>query len=200
MSRALKILAGGVLGAIVVHILVVMLLPRYGGRDVWTVMSAYGPEGAFHLLPRPETGGVEFAFLDPHLVHAVCRFELDGEPLRIRADVATDFWSAALFDRSGNSLYSLNDRTAGRADVDLFLIGPAEVDFLPDAEANLPETVIVDLPIETGLVVIRAFFRDAAMKPLVEASLAGAACDAPLDLPPPPPGDRLIPSGAAPGF
>lgn len=200
MTRAVKIILFGLLGAVVVHVLLVLLLPRVGGRDVWTVMSAYGPEYTFRLLPRPESGGVEFSFLDPHLVHAMCRFTLDGRPLRITAGVATDFWSAAVFDRNGSSLYSLNDRTAGREDIDLLLVGPAEVTALTELEGALEDTVIVDIPVETGLLVLRAFYRDPPMKPLVEAALRAANCNASIALPaPPPPREMPPPSNAPPG-
>lgn len=193
MRRILWIGAGGLLGAIIIHVLLVVILPRLAGGDVAEAMAAYGPEGTFNLLPRPETAGADLAFVDPRLVHAVCRFTLEGRPLRIAASIVADFWSVAVFDRTGNTLYSLNDRTGGGAGIDLLLIGPAEVADLQETEEVLDDVVIVEMPVETGLVVLRAFYRDAAMRGQVEAMLQAASCDAPL-------AEGAPPSGNAPAL
>ena len=63
------------------------------------------------VLPRPDRQA--FAFVDPAFVTASCRFSLANGPVRISAEASpTTFWSASIYDRQGDNLYSINDRSA----------------------------------------------------------------------------------------
>ena len=175
--RVLRIALGGLLGGVVVHIAAILMFPGLGGGDVWAATEAYGPEGRFVVLPQPEPGGPATPYLDPGFVHALCRFRLDAGPVNVIANVNAEFWSASIYDRHGVNLYSLNDQTAGRAPLDLLIIGPDDLTELQRAEAPILErSVVVDLTIDAGLILIRAFFEDAAMIAPLGAMLAMAEC------------------------
>lgn len=187
MSRAARIVLAGFLGAVIVHLVVILLFPAIGSNDVWSAMDGQDADGRFAVLPQPEAGVAERAYLDPMMVHAVCRFDrLDEAPVRIVAALDDVFWSAAVLDRRGRNLFSVNDRTAA-APLDLLIVGPADLSALQRAAAAvLEESVVVDLAIESGLVVLRAFARDPTMLPELRAMLAAADCNAPIDLTPVP--------------
>lgn len=209
MNRAIRIGLAGLLGAAIVHLVVILMFPRIGSNDVWSAMEGFGADGVFVVLPQPEAGTPERAYLDPMMVHAVCRFDhLADAPVRVVAPLGGAFWSAAVFDRRGRNLFSVNDRSAATP-LDLLLVGAADLAALQrDAAAVLEQSVVVDLAIDSGLVVLRAFARDPSMLPDLRAMLAAAECNAPLDLTPvtepildPPPaetapaGDGLVPAG-----
>jgi uncharacterized membrane protein len=187
VSRGVRIGLAGLLGAVIVHLVVILLFPAIGSNDVWSAMDGQGGDGRFAVLPQPEAGVAERAYLDPMMVHAVCRFDRLGEaPVRIVAALEDVFWSAAVFDRRGRNLFSVNDRTAA-APLDLLIVGPADPAALQRAAAAvLEESVVVDLSIDSGLVVLRAFARDATMLPELRAMLGAADCNAPIDLAPVP--------------
>ncbi len=129
------------------------------------------------MLAPSGPGTAERPGPDPGLAHAICRFRLTDGPVRIVAALEAEFWSAAIFDRRGANLYSLNDRTAGRAPLDLLLIGAADLESLQLREAAiLDDAVVVDLPTPDGVVLIRVFLSDPTMRPQAEAMLAAAAC------------------------
>lgn len=206
MSRVIRIGLAGLLGAVIVHLVVILLFPAIGSNDVWSAMEGYGADGQFVVLPQPEAGTPERAYLDPMMVHAVCRFDNLGDaPVRVVAPLSGAFWSAAVFDRRGRNLFSVNDRTAATP-LDFLLVGAADLAALQrDAAAVLEEAVVVDLAIESGLVVLRAFARDPSMMADLRAMLAAAQCNAPLDLTPVadpilanPPGVDAPPVGDAP--
>ncbi|MGV8840080.1 MAG: DUF1254 domain-containing protein [Bauldia sp.] len=207
MNRAIRVGLAALLGAVIVHLVVILLFPAIGSNDVWSAMDDQGADGRFAVLAQPTPATAERAYLDPMMVHAVCRFDrLDENPVRIVAVLEDVFWSAAVFDRRGRNLFSVNDRTAATP-LDLLLVGPADLSVMQrDAAAVLEESVVVDLAIDSGLVVLRAFAADATMLPGLRAMLAAADCNAPIDLSPvaepvvtvPPAGDSLPAPAAGP--
>jgi uncharacterized membrane protein len=181
MRRTLLFVLGGVLAGVIIHIVVVFLLPGFANRDAWTTMARFGADGEFHLVPVSQPGDEALPFLDPRFVHAVCRFRLSGGPVHVVAPMPDDFWSLGIFDRRGRNLYSLNDRTAARNPLDLFLITPADLARLRSDPPDVLETsIVVDLPIDTGFVLLRAFAADATLVEPIRQTLAKADCDAPV--------------------
>ena len=130
--------------------------PRRLGGD-----APFGRDGQFHVLPVPEAGAEPLASLDPRMLQAVCRFSLGRGPVRIQASFADDFWSVAVFDRRGRNIYSLNDRSAERARLDLAILTPVQMAQLrQDPPASLETAIVQELPIDVGFVLLRAFVPD----------------------------------------
>lgn len=181
MIRTLLFVAGGVLLAGIIHIAVVLLIPDFANRDAWTSMGRFGADGAFHVLPMSEPGTEPLPYLDPRMAHAACRFSLDQAPIRIRAAMPDEFWSLAVFDRRGSNVYSLNDRTAERTDIDLVIATPLQLTKLRENPIDgLDQSIVIEVPASHGFVLIRAFAEDPADAPRVNAALAAAQCSAEL--------------------
>ncbi len=122
MKRTIIFIIGGLLLSGIIHIAIVFMVPYYADHDAWAEMHRFGRDGQFHVLPVPEPGAEPLATLDPRFVQAVCRFSLARGPVRIQAAFADEFWSVAVFDRRGRNIYSLNDRSADRARLDLVIL------------------------------------------------------------------------------
>ena len=166
---------GGLLLGGIIHIAVILLVPHVASRDAWTVLGQFGAEGTFHRLPATAA----LPDLDPAMAHATCRFTLKDGPIRIRATLPGDFWSLALFDQQGSNVYSLNDRTAERSDIDLMIATPLQMIRLRESpNAALDSAIVVELPLEQGFVLIRAFVADPTLAPAVDAALKAARCAA----------------------
>lgn len=185
MRRALAVIAGGLLGAVVVHIVVVLAFPAVGGRDLWAALDGYGPPSQFASLPRAAPGEEAIAYLDPAMLHAVCRVDLAAGAHRITADTGATYWSLGVLDRRGRSLYGLNSGSAGGPAVDLLLISSVELEGLrQDPPAILDEVIVVELGADEVVVVLRAFVGDGTMEETVAGHLADAACLGPVELMP----------------
>lgn len=181
MRRTLLFLAAGVLLGGIIHIAVIFLLPGFANRDAWSSVGRFGPDGAFHLLPMAEPGTEALPALDPFMAHAVCRFSLTGRPVHLKARLPDVFWSLAVFDRRGRNVYSLNDRSAERAGLDLVIATPAQMQALRDSLPDALETaIIVEVPAADNFALLRAFVPDASLLGPVRAALAAADCNAPL--------------------
>ncbi len=77
VRRTILFVVGGMLLGGIIHIAIVFLVPYYAGNDAWAQMGRFGRDGEFHALPIPEAGAEPIASLDPRMVQAVCRFNLD---------------------------------------------------------------------------------------------------------------------------
>jgi uncharacterized membrane protein len=188
----LRILLLGLVGAVIVHIVAILLLPRVAGADVIAAFEALGPEGRFVTLEEARSDGVAAPYLDPDFIYALCRISIADGPVRISAVLTAELWSVAVYDRQGTNLFSINDQTAGRSALDLLVLGDEDLVALQRQEAPiLEQAVLVDLAVNEALVVIRAFYREETLVGPTRAMLAAADCNAPL-------GDTAAPAVPAP--
>jgi uncharacterized membrane protein len=179
--RLLLYALGGLLLGGIIHIAVILLLPDFANRDAWTSLGRFGPDGRFHVLPRAEPGTEALPYLDPEMAYAACRFTLENGPVRIKAAMPEDFWSIALFDRRGSNVYSLNDRTAERGDIDIVITTPVQMAQLRENPiAALSQSIVIEVPITRGFALIRSFVADPTLAGRTEAMLRAADCAAAL--------------------
>lgn len=177
MKRTLLFVIAGLLLGGIIHIAIVLLVPLYAPNDAWAQVAGFGKDGAFHTLPLAEAGSEPLPLLDPRMAQAVCRFSLKNGPVRIRADFPDEFWSVAVFDRRGRNVYSLNDRAAERSRLDMAILTPVQMAQLrQDPPASLETAIVLELPIDSGFVMLRAFVPDASFLPGAAAALKGADC------------------------
>lgn len=181
MRRLLVAIAGGLLLAGVIHIVVIFLVPYFATHDAWSEVKRFGPDGQFHVLPLGGSGPDTLPGLDPRVLHAVCRFSIAEAPIRIQATLPNDFWSIAIFDRRGRNIYSLNDRSAERTELDLAVLTPVQMaQMREDPPASLEQAVVIELPVEVGFAVLRVLVADDSMLPSAMAALQGANCSGTL--------------------
>jgi uncharacterized membrane protein len=170
-------LVGGVMLAGIIHIVTVLLVPYFATNDAWAEMRRFGRAGTFHTLPLAEAGSEPLSGLDPRMLHAVCRFSLADGPVRITASLPGDFWSLAVFDRRGRNAYSINDRSADDAEIDLAVITPVQMAQLrQDPPESLETAIVIELPITEGMVLLRLFVGDETMLPQAREALETADC------------------------
>lgn len=169
-------LAGLLLGG-VIHIAIIFLMPGFADREAWETVGTFGPDNRFNGLPEIVPGEEPLPALDPNFAYAVCRFTLDVGVLRMTAELPSDFWSIAIFDRRGRSIYSLNDRSAERGMLDIAVIRPDQMMALRQAPASALETaIVVEAPIDSGFALLRVFLADPAYRARAERALADARC------------------------
>ncbi len=184
MRRTALLILTGLLGGVIIHIVAVLAFPSVGGRSLWDEVATLGPEGNFTVIPRPSPGTESIAYLDPNMVHAICRFDLRTGPARIVASLR-GFWTVGVFDDRGQNLYSLTSGATERELLDLLIARPQELTPLRrDPPPIMEEAVVVDLPVDRAIVVIRAFAPDADVWTSVAADLLGADCLASFNLSP----------------
>jgi uncharacterized membrane protein len=177
MSKLLYAVLTGIFGAVLLHIIIILGVPHFTGRDAYTRVTSEGAPFIFHpLAAKPDAVGL--SSLDPDLRIAVCHFDIERQPLSLVAlGGNVDFWSVAIFDRDANEVFSMNDRTSVAGDLDVLVATPVQVAQLRKAPiAALAETILVEHPGTEGYVVLRVLVPQASYEAEAKAFLADAEC------------------------
>ncbi len=153
--RLVYIVVAGCVLAGIIHVSIILLVPKYSTRDAWGFLSSRTDPYRFVRLARSETDPA-IAEVDPFFNYGVCRFNLDESGLKMAGPQTNMFWSASVFDEQGTVIYSLNNRTAINNTLDLLIVNPLQTLALREAQPEWVEkSVVIETNISTGFVVIR---------------------------------------------
>ncbi|MCL6708262.1 hypothetical protein M8R20_14780 [Pseudomonas sp. R2.Fl] len=179
MGRLTAILTAvltGLIGAAVLHIVIILALPHFTGKDAYTRVRSEGAANRFHLLDAaPDRLGL--ANTDPYLRTAVCHFETRDRAVRLTAPANAGFWSLAVYDRNSNEVFSMNDRTSVDGTLDVVVASPVQVARLrrqpPEA---LSDAIIIEIAVPAGYAVLRTLAPQASFESGAVAFLSAAGC------------------------
>ncbi|CDX55713.1 DUF1254 domain-containing protein [Mesorhizobium sp. LCM 4577] len=178
MRKLLHALILGLLGAGIVHIVVLFLVPEFSERDAWSRLAMASDLYKMTRLDAEAGGAPVVKSVDPLFYAAACRFDLTDGLVRIRAPGDVPFWSASVYDRNGHNIYSFNDHNANGEKLDAVVLTPAQmIDVRRDLPEDLQGAIFVEAPIEEGIFVVRAFVPDESWKPIVSRFLEQSACE-----------------------
>ncbi|PWW02202.1 putative membrane protein [Hoeflea marina] len=178
MRSLIHAVAIGIVGAALLHVVIILSLPAWTGRDAWTRVVNLGAPGRFFTLAN-EPNPTGLANDDPHIRSAVCRFDITERPLRVTSAGDVPIWSASAFDTLANETFSINDRSAIGEEVDITFVTPAQMlqlrKVMPPA---LARSVLVELAEPQGYVVLRAIVPGPSSERQVRDYLGEARCTA----------------------
>ena len=180
MLRLLFVILTGLIGAALLHLVIILSLPNFTGRDAFTRVMELGE--AFRFYPvTPETApGLTNG--DPFLQVAACSFDTAQAPVHLVARGEVPFWSLGVFDPDANEVFSMNDRTAVDGVLDVVIASPVQLTRLRKALPEaLREAVLVEQAEPSGYAVLRALAPHASMRLGAQGFLADAVCE-PLPL------------------
>jgi uncharacterized membrane protein len=176
MIRLLYAILVGLVGAGVVHAIILLILPHYSERDAWTRLAANADYYHFTRMSgedaRPVMRGV-----DPFFDTVACRFDLSEGVVHVKAAGHVPFWSVSVYDRHGQNIYSLNDRAQALGDLDLVLVTPAQmIELKKSVPKEFEKSVFMEADVGRGIVAIRSFVPDETWKKAVADYLNNARC------------------------
>lgn len=177
MTRALLLLAIGVTLGLLMHLVIVLAIPRVSEKDGWSRAMAFAESEGVTVLPPARPGNEAIPLLDPKLAYAVCRFDLSGGPWQISAPLPRAFWSMALFTRDTGVFYAVT-RDASPADVFEIEIRNADQTRRFRMEEVVPDGDVlqIEAPADHGLVLFRALAPGRSGRADTEARLAETVC------------------------
>jgi uncharacterized membrane protein len=178
MRRLLHAILLGLLGAGIVHIIVLLLAPEFSERNAWSRLAMASNLYRMTRLDAEAGGTPVVKSVDPLFYAAACRFDLSDGMVRVKAPGNVPFWSVSVYDRSGHNIYSFNDHSATGRVLDSIVLTPAQ---MIEIRKNLPEelqgAIFVEAPIDDGMFVIRSFVPDDSWKPVVSRFLEQSSCE-----------------------
>ena len=184
MTRSLLLSVSiGLVGAALLHIVIVLALPGWAGRDAFTRVAALGETGQFYALAN-EANPTGLANEDPHIRTAVCRFDVSERPVRILTSGDVPLWTVVAYDSASNETYSMNDRSSIGVNVDIvFVTRPQMLQLRRVMPQALERAVLVELGDPEGFVALRAIAPAPSQEPAARDFVSGASC-APFDIDP----------------
>ncbi|KFB10663.1 DUF1254 domain-containing protein [Nitratireductor basaltis] len=177
MFRLFYALLVGIIGAGIVHIAIIFLLPANASNDAWSRIAAIAEPYQPVLLENVEPSVLPASQRNPFLRAVACRFDLEDGPVRLSAEEALPFWSMSLYDQSGLNVFSISDRAAPGASPDLLVLTSEQLAAMrTEMPAEFDQSLFVETDIEQGLIVMRVLVPDATYQRRVGRALASIAC------------------------
>ncbi|TWG99303.1 putative membrane protein [Mesorhizobium sp. J18] len=177
MTRFLHALLTGLVGAGIVHIAILFLLPVFAEKDAWARLAETGEP--YHVV-RLDHANPSLGMLtspDPFFEAVACRFDLSDGALHLVGEGRIPFWSISVYDRRGLNIYSLNDRTATGDALDFVVVTPAQMlTMRKEVPAEFTQSIFVEADLTEGIVVMRAFVPDESWREVVSTYLNGISC------------------------
>ncbi|MEP6564962.1 MAG: DUF1254 domain-containing protein [Mesorhizobium sp.] len=178
MRRLLHAILLGLLGAGIVHIVVLILVPEFSERDAWSRLAMASDLYKMTRLDAEAGGAPVVKSVDPLFYAVACRFDLAEGMVRVKAPGNVPFWSVSVYDRNGHNFYSFNDHTATGGVLDTVVLTPAQmIEVRKELPEDLQGAIFVEAPIDEGIFVIRSFVPDDSWKPVVSRFLEQSSCD-----------------------
>ncbi|RWO19468.1 DUF1254 domain-containing protein [Mesorhizobium sp.] len=178
MRRLLHAILLGLLGAGIVHIIVLLLAPEFSERNAWSRLAMASNLYRMARLDAEAGGTPVVKSVDPLFYAAACRFDLSDGMVRVKAPGNVPFWSVSVYDRSGHNIYSFNDHSATGRVLDSIVLTPAQmIEIRKDLPEELQGAIFVEAPIDEGMFVIRSFVPDDSWKPTVSRFLEQSSCE-----------------------
>jgi uncharacterized membrane protein len=172
----LWLLAGVLLGGIV-HLVAVLVLPNTATQDAYSRLLPIAPVNAVAPVPQPSPQNEIMPFMDPAVAIAVCRYDLSGGPMKLSVPLSPAYTSVSFYTRRGIAYYAINDRAAGRRQIELQLMTAAQrADVPEDEEVTAADRLIVESPSNTGLILMKALAPEPGLMPAARAAIARATC------------------------
>ncbi|EJF77653.1 hypothetical protein MCO_00791 [Bartonella sp. DB5-6] len=174
MTRFIHAVLLASIGAVIVHICVLFLLPYWMRDNIWIGLKKSG--APYQFIDLDARNPIQQS-ADPLFLLKVCRFDLENGPVHLKALKTIQFWSLAAYTYDGMIFYSLNDRTSPDATLDLIIGKPVQIIELKQPKSkNNANSVLIAKNVNKGFVVLRSFAPTALAKKESEAFLSSATC------------------------
>jgi uncharacterized membrane protein len=175
--RWLLLILGGILLGGIVHLATVLLMPRAASQDAYARLLPITPVNAVVPLTAPTPENAIMPFMDPAFAVAVCRYDLSAGTIKLNVPVSQAYTSVTFYTRNGIAYYAINDRAAGRRNIELDLMTPAQHAQMPEEEdVTAADRLIIESPTNNGMILLRALAPEPGLMPMARSALAGAQC------------------------
>lgn len=166
---------GCLLVAGIVHIATVLMMPRFAEKDAYALFGG-GTDGLTFLPDAAQKQSIPFQ--DPSAVLAVCRYDLDKGPTRVRYAAGDNLVTFSFHDRTGRIFYSTTDRAALRGRIDVLLLNAQQLDTLEanDPEDQTPQELRLVAPSREGYILVRSIADRSGVKSAAQKAAQAVQC------------------------
>lgn len=178
ISKSLYVIIMGLIGAVIVHLMIIFLLPSLSANNTWALIVDNTNVG----IPQPINESLgddnQNLFLDPLFEAAACRFDLSEGIMRVTANGDALLWTVAVFDPSGTVIFSANDRIANSPSVDLAIVNQSQLRFArQNTPDELAQSIIASTEQNEGFALLRVYAPDPSWKSNAQRFLDSMHCE-----------------------
>ena len=105
MRSLLRALVLGLIGAGIVHIAVLLLVPDFTERDAWSRLAMAADLYVMTPLKAAKDGPPVVKSVDPLFEAVACRFDLDEGMVRVATSGHVPFWSVSVYNHRGQKCF-----------------------------------------------------------------------------------------------
>jgi uncharacterized membrane protein len=149
MRRALPWLLGIALGAAVVHVAAVALLPRAIMSRVFAGFATQAPPNQFVHPPLATHETRAVVRPSPDLAYSSALFDVSEHPLHVIVPLSAPYTSLSGFADNTDNFFALNDQTAGGDPIDVVIVGPST------PRTGLEGRRVIEAPSDRGVLLVR---------------------------------------------
>jgi uncharacterized membrane protein len=177
IRMSLFALVTGLIGAAVLHIVIILSLPAFTGLDAYTRLLNEDAENRFVLFDaKKDAAG--FSNGDPYLRVAACMFSVEDKPVHLTAGSGVPLWSFTVYDSANNEVFSMNDRSAAGGELDAIIASPQQLAAIRKADPDvISDSVLIEMPRPEGYIVLRALAPAPSFEQDVKDFLTDADCE-----------------------
>jgi len=165
----------GFLGAVILHIMMILLLSSHVMQESHLQRLATSvPRYQFSPLTNDDP---IMTTLDPAFVVRFCHFDLSLGPVSLTASGMVPFWSLSLYTPDGSNIYSLNSSTSTTDSLDLILGDTIGImDYRQSLDDNTHNMILSTHDIVEGFVLLRVFVPSSDWTLAADNFLQSASC------------------------
>lgn len=156
MTRTIMWLLAGLVLGLIIHLIVVLSLPRLAEESTWSKIQSLDTLNQFTVLDPIEAGAPNPLLLDPELAYAVCQINLADGPGVVGGAMPDAFWSVTVFDDTGRAVYGTTNRSGIGQSLQLGVFNSAQTRLLAEQELDITEgLLVVESPRDNIFVTVR---------------------------------------------
>ena len=156
MLKIIYALLVGVVGAALLHLVIILSVPHYSNRDAYSLALTANAANRFQVIEENARLG-SLTNDDPFMRNAICTFDISDKPLRLTGFGVVPFWSVAVFDDASNEIFSMNERTSVRGQLDVVVADAAQLALIRKVQpSELSGSINVEASRAQGYVVLRS--------------------------------------------
>ncbi len=169
----------GIVGAGLVHIATLLLMPQVSENDAWSRLATLTEPETFAVIEPGSPIAASMRVLDPRFITAACLFSLRDGPVLLFGEGNPPFWSISIFNRHGENIFSLNDHIATDGILNIAIATPLQlIELQNDMPAELAKSIVAEADVDKGFVVLRAFVPDQSYEASARKFVGNAGCEA----------------------
>lgn len=177
MLKLIHAIVVGLIGAAILHVVIIMALPAFSERNAYARIVAEGPVGVFRPVSHDPAAQGALAPHNPFVDQVACAYDLENGPVIIDATGNADFWSFAVFDSTSSEVFSISDRSAEAGKLNAVLALPAQAAQLRKSfPERMARTILIEVAVETGYAVLRTVTPHESMRQQSLDFLKSARC------------------------